>query len=45
MGQLQELGCDTAQGYWMSRPMPSQDFLPWLETWRPTSMAALRAVR
>ena len=42
---LQKLGCDSAQGYWMSRPMPAEDFLPWLETWRPTGVAALRAVR
>ena len=42
---LRTLGCDSAQGYWMSRPMPTQDFLPWLEAWRPTSVAALRAVR
>jgi len=25
--------------------MPTQDFLPWLEAWRPTAVAALRAVR
>jgi diguanylate cyclase (GGDEF)-like protein len=42
---LQKLGCDFAQGYWMSRPMPVDDFLPWLETWRPAAVAALRAVR
>jgi diguanylate cyclase (GGDEF)-like protein len=42
---LQDLGCDTAQGYWMSRPMPAQDFLPWLENWRPTTSAALQSVR
>jgi diguanylate cyclase (GGDEF)-like protein len=42
---LRTLGCDSAQGYWMSRPMPTQDFLPWLEAWRPTAVAALRAVR
>jgi EAL domain-containing protein (putative c-di-GMP-specific phosphodiesterase class I) len=42
---LRNLGCDSAQGYWMSRPMPTEDFLPWLETWRPTAVAALRAVR
>ena len=29
----------------MSRPMPAQDFLPWLDSWRPIAVAALRAVR
>ena len=24
------LGCDTAQGYYMSRPMPAEAVLPWL---------------
>ena len=42
---LRNLGCDSAQGYWMSRPMPTQDFLPWLDAWRPSAVAALRAVR
>jgi EAL domain-containing protein (putative c-di-GMP-specific phosphodiesterase class I) len=42
---LRNLGCDSAQGYWMSRPMPTHDFLPWLEAWRPTAVAALRVVR
>jgi diguanylate cyclase (GGDEF)-like protein len=42
---LQELGCDTAQGYWMARPMPVPELLGWLDGWRPTSVAHLRAVR
>jgi diguanylate cyclase (GGDEF)-like protein len=42
---LRELGCDSAQGYWMSRPMAGEDFLPWLERWRPNAVGALRAVR
>lgn len=29
--QLQALGCDMAQGYWISRPMPAEDFAGWLE--------------
>jgi diguanylate cyclase len=31
------LGCDTAQGYWIARPMPATEFARWMsETpWRP----------
>ena len=29
--KLKGLGCDSAQGYYMSRPLPSVDFLAWLE--------------
>lgn len=42
---LRNLGCDSAQGYWMSRPMPAEEFLPWLESWRPTGVSVLHAVR
>jgi diguanylate cyclase (GGDEF)-like protein/PAS domain S-box-containing protein len=28
--RLGEMGCDLAQGYWMSRPLPAGDFLQWL---------------
>ena len=29
--QLDVLGCDAIQGYYISRPMPSHDLIPWLE--------------
>lgn len=29
--KLKGLGCDSAQGYYMSRPLPSVDFMTWLE--------------
>lgn len=29
---LDLLGCDAAQGYFMARPMPPEEFLEWLET-------------
>jgi len=32
---LLQLGCDSAQGYGIARPMPAADFLPWLQRWRP----------
>ncbi len=31
---LAELGCDQGQGYFMSRPIPGDQLIPWLETWR-----------
>jgi diguanylate cyclase (GGDEF)-like protein len=32
---LAELGCDQGQGYFMSRPIPGDQLIPWLEKWRP----------
>lgn len=32
-GRLRVLGCDTAQGYLFSRPLPPPDVLPWLSAW------------
>lgn len=31
--RLVQLGCDTGQGYYISRPIPAQEILPWLEDW------------
>jgi hypothetical protein len=28
--QLARLGCDTAQGYWLSRPLPPVELAEWL---------------
>jgi EAL domain-containing protein (putative c-di-GMP-specific phosphodiesterase class I) len=28
--RLVEMGCDLAQGYWISKPKPAADFLEWL---------------
>ncbi|MEN3355979.1 MAG: hypothetical protein V7640_4137 [Betaproteobacteria bacterium] len=30
---LKELGCDIAQGYYIARPMPADDFLRWMKEW------------
>jgi EAL domain-containing protein (putative c-di-GMP-specific phosphodiesterase class I) len=27
---LERFGCDMAQGYWISRPLPSPQFLAWM---------------
>jgi EAL domain-containing protein (putative c-di-GMP-specific phosphodiesterase class I)/FixJ family two-component response regulator len=32
-GLLRSLGCDVAQGYYISRPMPSVDFSNWYDSW------------
>ncbi len=32
---LRTLGCDTVQGYYMSRPLPSHDFERWLHETKP----------
>jgi diguanylate cyclase (GGDEF)-like protein len=38
--QLALLGCDLAQGYHLSRPMPSADFGHWLQNATPETMSA-----
>jgi diguanylate cyclase (GGDEF)-like protein len=49
---LRELGCDTAQGFWLARPLPFDELISLVEQWRlpnPTSGAPgsshLRRVR
>lgn len=34
---LKESGCDVAQGYYMSRPIPSDAFIEWVENWQSRS--------
>ncbi len=34
---LREAGCDIAQGYWISPPLPSAQLETWLEQWRATA--------
>lgn len=31
---LKQMGCDQAQGYFMSKPMPADRFAAWLDNWR-----------
>jgi EAL domain-containing protein (putative c-di-GMP-specific phosphodiesterase class I) len=35
---LRKLGCDQAQGYFMSRPMPSEKLVEWISTWKPPAL-------
>lgn len=32
---LLQLGCELAQGYGIARPMPADQIIKWIETWRP----------
>ena len=38
---LRDLGCDTAQGYLIARPMPAEHVVPWLAQWRASRASAL----
>jgi diguanylate cyclase (GGDEF)-like protein/PAS domain S-box-containing protein len=35
--QLLAMGCELAQGYAVSKPMPEHEVLPWLTQWKPFS--------
>jgi diguanylate cyclase (GGDEF)-like protein/PAS domain S-box-containing protein len=39
MERLSQLGCDVAQGYYLDRPMPAEEFTIWLEHHAPTGDA------
>jgi diguanylate cyclase (GGDEF)-like protein len=49
LGLLKDLECDEAQGYYMGKPMPSQDFAQWAASWaarhRPAPDASAQASR
>jgi len=34
---LMQLGCDFAQGYFISRPLPAQDVASWVANWKVDS--------
>ncbi len=38
--KLQELSCDEAQGYFMSKPLPASEFADWCGRWRREVAAA-----
>jgi diguanylate cyclase (GGDEF)-like protein/PAS domain S-box-containing protein len=40
---LRALGCDVAQGYYFSKPVPAEEFERLLETWNPTAKVAVTA--
>jgi diguanylate cyclase (GGDEF)-like protein len=34
---VERMGCDSVQGYYVSKPIPGAAFIDWLETWRTAS--------
>ncbi len=42
--KLQELGCDTAQGFWLARPMPGDELTRLLATWQAPAPVLLRSI-
>jgi EAL domain-containing protein (putative c-di-GMP-specific phosphodiesterase class I) len=37
---LEEMGCDQAQGYLISRPLPAEHLARWIENWVPPALLA-----
>jgi len=35
---LRKMGCDSGQGYYMSKPMPANDFANWISLWDKSSI-------
>jgi EAL domain-containing protein (putative c-di-GMP-specific phosphodiesterase class I) len=33
LNALREAGCDTVQGYFISRPLAPEHFVPWVRSW------------
>lgn len=45
MHRIADLGCQQAQGYFISKPVPAAELLAWLENYRPTAYAERRSHR
>jgi diguanylate cyclase (GGDEF)-like protein len=41
--RVTDLGCDEIQGYLLTRPLPPEQFIAWLDTWTPEAPARLLA--
>jgi EAL domain-containing protein (putative c-di-GMP-specific phosphodiesterase class I) len=35
---LRKMGCDSGQGYYMSKPMPASDFVAWINLWHKSDL-------
>jgi diguanylate cyclase (GGDEF)-like protein len=42
--RLRDLGCDTAQGYWISRPLPADAVEEFLDSWSRSRVRGLRSI-
>jgi EAL domain-containing protein (putative c-di-GMP-specific phosphodiesterase class I) len=42
--ELQAMGCDEAQGYFFSRPVPASAFEEWLRDWEARSAPATQGI-
>ncbi|RZJ10903.1 MAG: EAL domain-containing protein [Rubrivivax sp.] len=40
---LSRLGCDEGQGYYISKPMPHEQFIEWAKAWQPPDASTLTA--
>ena len=38
---LRAAGCDMGQGYFIARPMPAEQLLPWMDTWKERWLVAV----
>jgi EAL domain-containing protein (putative c-di-GMP-specific phosphodiesterase class I) len=41
---LRQQGCDVAQGYFIARPMPAEQFIPWMLEWEERRAALMQPV-
>ena len=42
--RLRELGCNVAQGYWLSRPVPAAQMSAWLDSWPARFVAEMAGI-
>ena len=40
---LAKLGCDEGQGYYISKPMPQEQFIAWVKGWQPPDTSGVTA--